>query len=88
MRRRDGFVHQQIGDEHLLVPTGVLVRELNGIVTLNETGAFIWSLLETDCTMTALADAVAANFQVDAKAALVDVEAFVAGMGELGLLEA
>ena len=39
MKRKDDFILQNVGGENLLVPLGAQVMDLNGLVTLNGTGA-------------------------------------------------
>ena len=44
MKRKDDFILQNVGGENLLVPLGE-VMDLNGLVTLNGTGACVWEHL-------------------------------------------
>ena len=46
MRIKKKFVLREIAGEYVLVPVGEAARELNGIVTVNELGAFLWNLLQ------------------------------------------
>ena len=49
MRIRDGFVVREIMGSIMAVPTGVMVEKYS-IINLNETGRFIWELLEKEMT--------------------------------------
>jgi hypothetical protein len=87
MRRTDGFVTRQIDDMYLLVPIGQRVMDFNGLVELNESGAFIWGQMEGGQPAEALAQALADEFDVSLSQAQADVDAFLAKMARLGLVE-
>jgi hypothetical protein len=87
MKRKADFLLQKVGGEHLLVPLGAQVMDLNGLITLNETAASIWEMLAEDRRVDELAAVVEAQFEVDAATARADVETFVAQIRQLGLLE-
>lgn len=88
MRRRDGFVLQQIGGESLLVPVGARVMDVNGLVTLNGTAAFLWRLLGEPRSSDELASAVSEAYDVDLSTARQDVRAFLESISAMGLLQA
>ena len=46
MRVKEGFVIREIAGSIVVVPTGDLLKEYRGMLTLNEAGKFIWELLE------------------------------------------
>jgi hypothetical protein len=87
MKRKADFMVQNVGGENLLVPLGGQVMDLNGLVTLNDTGACVWELLAQERTADELAAAVAARFDVDGATALTDVRAFLDEITRLGLVE-
>ena len=86
MKRKDNFVLQNVGGENLLVPTGEAVTDLNGIVTLNETGVFVWQLLSEERTLDELAASVAREFGIDQTRARFDVQVFLEEIKQFGLL--
>ena len=43
MKIKKGFVLKQVAGNFIVVPTGSLVKNFNGVVNLNQTGAFLWS---------------------------------------------
>jgi len=87
MKRKADFVMENVGGEYLLVPLGAQVMDLNGIITLNATGSYLWELLAEDRTAAALAAALADRFDTTPEGARTDVEAFLTQIGELGMLE-
>ena len=45
IRLDKGFVLRQIGDDCIIVPVGKAAISFNGMITVNETGAFLWERL-------------------------------------------
>jgi len=86
MQRDDSFVMQVIGGEAILVPTGQKVVDLNGLVTLNATGRFIWECLAQPCEVEVLVESLCAEFEVGSAAARTDVAAFIDVLRGLGAL--
>ncbi len=86
MKRKESFLLQNVGGENLLVPIGAQVMDTSGIITLNETAAFLWEQLEADRSEEELAAALAGGFEVDEASAAADVETFIAELRENGLL--
>lgn len=86
MIRKENFLLQTVGGEHLLVPLGSQVMDTNGIITLNETAAFIWGQLKIERTEGELAAALVEKFNVDEETAAADVSSFVLTMQQNGLL--
>ena len=48
MKRTKEFIKRNIAGEIVLVPSGQTAREFNGMVTLTETGEFIWEHIEEE----------------------------------------
>lgn len=65
MRRSKDYLLRTIAGETILIPTGAAARQLSGLVTLNELGAFIWQQLADDCTLDTIAARITAEYDVD-----------------------
>jgi sensor domain CHASE-containing protein len=87
VKRKTDFIMHNIGDEWLLVPLGAQVMDMNGIITLNDTGVCVWNLLAEERTADELAAAVAEQFEVDSATARGDVQAFLDEIARLGMVE-
>ena len=87
MKRKADFVMENVGGEYLLVPLGAQVMDMNGIITLNTTGAYLWELLAEEHTPAELATALAEHFDTTPDRARTDVDAFLAQINKLGMLE-
>ena len=84
MKRKEGKTLYEIAGEKLLLPEAS--ADLTSMLSLNETGAFLWNQLQTDTEEEALVAALTKEFSVDAETAKKDVREFVARLKELDLL--
>ena len=61
--------------------------DMNGIITLNDTGACVWELLAQERTLDELASAVAERFDVTPERARADVQTFLDEIAKMGMIE-
>lgn len=87
MKIKDGFRLRCVGDNHIVVPVGSRTVDFRCIITLNETGAFIWNLLQEDCAAEDVVKAMLEEYDVSAEVAAADVAAYITAMREKGLLD-
>lgn len=87
MKRVESFVLQEIGGEAILVPTGQKVVDLNGLVTLNATGSFLWRQLATERTVDDLVQLLCAEFEVAPDTAHSDLAVFIDCLASLQAVE-
>ena len=76
MKIKEGFILRDVAGDAIAMPGGDM--DLNGMITLNETGAFLWKLLETETTAEALTAALMEKYSIDEETAKSAVEGFVA----------
>ena len=50
MKAKKGFILRRLGQEYMVVPIGEASKNLNGMIRMNETGAFLWKELENGIT--------------------------------------
>ena len=82
------FVLREIAGETLLVPAGKTALDLNGMLTLNETGAALWRMLPEAADAEALTQGLLQEFEgAPAEQVRADVEEFLARLRELGIVE-
>jgi len=86
MKRNNNFVMRDINGETLLVPRS-MHNFLNGLVVLNETGRYIWELLDNERSIDDMAVSVAEQFDVNISVARADIQVFLAEVKDLGLVE-
>ena len=85
MKLKDGFLLRQVAGQTVVLPTGGDL-DLNMMITLNDTGAFLWERLGQDTDEAALTAALLAEYDVDAETAAGCVAAFVKKLNDHGFL--
>ena len=86
MKLKDGFFMRQIAGQTVVLPGGD-VLDLNMMITLNETGAFLWERMNEETSEEALVAALLGEYDVDEKTAQQAVEAFVRKLYDYGFLD-
>ena len=81
------FVTREVAGDWLLVPVGRTTLDMNGLLTLNETGAFLWERLPAAEDEEALVSALLDVFEVDRKTAADDVTEFLGRLRKLGIID-
>lgn len=87
MKLVEGFCVRKIMDETIIIPTGEAARCLSGLIAVNETGEFLFQLLQKEQTTESLVAEMLNEFDVDKERAEADVKAFVHTLTENGMLE-
>ena len=88
MKIKKEFITRTIAGATVVLPTGAAAARLNGMITLNDTGAFIWKFLQEEHTKEELLAAMLEEFEVDEACAREDIEGFTGVLMERGRLEA
>ena len=81
MKLKDGFLLREVAGETVVIPTGDTM-DLNMMITLNETGKFLWQRLETGAEEGELVAALLSEYDVDEATAKTHVSAFVGKLKE------
>ena len=88
MKIKNGFILRDVGGKTFVVAVGERSREFKGMITLNETGKFIWKALENENTVDGVVDSLMATYECDDRAMIEsDVKAFVDKLEGDGILE-
>ena len=80
MKVKDGFYLTAIG-------TPETKKEFDGMLRLNETGAFLWKKLTDGASETELADAIAAEYGVSREVSEKDTADFLGVIRSAGFIE-
>lgn len=86
MKLKGGFVISEIAGKMVAVPTEDDV-DLNMMITLNDTGAFLWEKLKEETSEDKLVEALLAEYDVDEATARRSVNAFVGKLKGNGLID-
>lgn len=87
MRIKQGFVLRQVADATIVVPSGKTAIDFNGMITLNDTGAFLWKQMENETTPEQVLEAMLREYDVDEATAKAGVAKFMGKLKDAGLLE-
>ena len=85
MKIQDGYLLKTVAGNNVVVPVGDL--DFEGLIKLNETGAFLWELLGDDCDMDHLCAKMTAEYDIDEATAKRDIEAFLKILSDNNLME-
>lgn len=77
MKLKSGFILRDVAGQTVVLPAGEDM-DLNMMITLNDTGKFLWQLLETERTDSDLVTALLNEYDVDEATAIAAVNGFVA----------
>ncbi len=75
-RANNNFTISEVAGEKVILPISDSVKTLNNLFILNETGAFIVSLMMAGKTQGEIADAIVAEYAIDRATALADVDEY------------
>lgn len=85
MKLKEGYILREIAGTPVILPLrGV---NLDGIITLNASGAFMWRMLEKGADVQALVDALFAEYEVSMEQAEEDVQRFLKLLLDFGCIE-
>lgn len=85
MKIKEGFLLRQVAGQTVVLPTGDEL-DLNMMITLNETGAFLWERLQSETDENALVASLLSEYDVDEDTARKCVTAFVKKLNDNGFL--
>lgn len=85
MKLKEGFLMRQVAGQTVVLPSGDEL-DLNMMITLNDTGAFLWERLGTETTQEALVEALLGEYDCDEATAVGAVAGFVEKLQSNGFL--
>lgn len=71
------IVTRKTGNEYVLVPVTNNIADMNSVYTLNETGAFIWELIDGEKTIGDIIEAMTSEYDISTEEAEKDVFEFI-----------
>ena len=88
MKIKNGFILRKVPGMNLVMPTGKNVKEFNGSLMLNDTGAFIFERLQKGSTQEEIADALTQEYDGALDTVSADVQKTIDSLIEAGVAEA
>lgn len=86
MKIAEGFALKTIADTKVVVPTGTNTVSFRSIISLNDSGAFIWKQLENDTNEQTVINALLKEYDIDEETARADLKEFIEKMRAANLL--
>lgn len=87
MKIKKDFILRKVADSYVVVPVGKQTLDFNGIINLNETGAFLFGLLQEGAEKEELLRKMLEEYDVTPEKAAADIDVFLKKAEEADVLE-
>ncbi len=88
MKIKDGFILRDLAGKTFVVAVGDRSKEFKGMISLNETGKFIWKLLEIGATKDEVIEKLLNEYEETTREEVSkDVDAFISNLVKDNILE-
>lgn len=86
MKLKKGYVLKEVAGMNIVVNvTGK--ADLNGMLTLNDSAAFLWQYLENEINIENLTETLVSEYNTDLATAEKDISLFITKLEDAGILE-
>lgn len=86
MKIKDGYILREVAGNSIVIAVGQEAINFNALITINETGSFLWKQLAEDKSREELLAAVLEEYEVDEAQALKDIDQFLEKLQKENLL--
>lgn len=83
---KPGFILRKIAGSDIVIPIGENIANFNGLITLNETAAFLLKLLSEGASIADLIDALIKEYNIDRDLASKDTNKFITELKNADML--
>lgn len=87
MKIKDDFILRKVAESYVVVPVGSMTLDFNGIINLNETGAFLFGILQKGAEKDELLSKMLDEYDVTLQKAESDINDFVRKLKDADILE-
>lgn len=87
MKTKKGFMLRSVADRHIVVPIGQASVDFNGLITLNETGAFLWEILSKGCSYEDLLSSLLGEYDATEDEARKGIDSFLQAARDANLID-
>lgn len=87
MKIKKEFMLREVANNYIVVPVGRASKTFNGMITLNESSAYLWRQLSENITIEELIQRLMNEYDIDICLATHDVNAFISKLKEINVLE-
>jgi len=88
IKSKEGLLVRKFGEKYIIVAIDDMADELHSLITLNETGLFLWNMIEKGTDYDSMLLTMLETYEVDRATAEADIKAFVEKAIEAGLIDA
>lgn len=85
MKLKEGFMLKEVAGSYIVIPVGQL--DFTAMITVNETGAFLWEQLMDGATPEELTANMVREYDIDEATAKRDIDGFLKILADNKLLE-
>ena len=87
MKLNENFVLRQVAKIWVVLPLGEKTVDFSGMLTLNDSGAMLWKVLENKGDRNALVAALTSEYEVSEERAQSDVDRFLDKLIQAGCID-
>lgn len=87
MKIRKEFVLREIDGDYIIIPTGKTIHAFKGLITVNEVGAALWKMLQSEKSLNELVKGILDEYDVEESVAREDIQEFLEILSKNGILE-
>lgn len=77
MRVSKNYMVRKIADSYLVIPLGDAIKVFNGVITVNETAAFLIEKLKESASVDELVSLMVERYDISKEEACLDVKEFI-----------
>ena len=87
LKIKEDFILRKVADSYVVVPVNILTLDFNGIINLNESGAFLFELLQNGAEREELVNRLLEEYDVTRDRAEADIDSFIKKARDADILE-
>ena len=87
MKIKEDFILRKVADSYVVVPVNNMSLDFNGIINLNETGAFLFNLMQKGADREELISKMLEEYEVTEQKAEKDIDLFIEKVKDADILE-
>ena len=87
MKASTGFILRNLAGEYVVMPAGDNIGAFGGAILMNELSAFVWEQLRVSVSRDELLARILDRYEVEEKTAAADLDALLAEMKRMGIIE-
>ena len=86
IKSKEGLLVRKFGDKYVIVAIDDMADEFHSLITLNDTGLFIWKLIEKGTDADKILENILSTYDIDEETAKTDIQNFIESARKAGIL--